>query len=86
MRPRPASTASTALMAASSLPVVADHVGVGVIHDDGVRIRLFDGLHDGVGNSFGGHFGLEVVRCTFGEGTRMRSSPVNGFSTPPLKK
>src|SRR6266481_51957 len=47
---------------------VADHVGVGVIHDDCVEFAFFDGFHDRVGNSFGGHFGLQVVRCHFWRG------------------
>src|SRR5882724_29429 len=44
---------------------VADHVGVGVIHDDGVEHGFFDGFYDGVGDSFGGHFGLQVVGGNF---------------------
>src|SRR6267378_4941201 len=44
---------------------VADHVGVGVIHDDGVELGFLDGFHDRVGDSLGGHFGLEIVSGDF---------------------
>ena len=40
---------------------VPDHIGVGVIHNDGVEVSVFNRLHHRVGNSCGGHFGLQVV-------------------------
>src|SRR5260370_4333099 len=41
---------------------MANHVGIGVIHDDGVDLALFDGFHYGIRDSLGGHFRFEIVR------------------------
>ena len=65
---------------------MADHVGIGEIHDDGVEFAFLDGVDYGVGDARGGHLRLQIVGGHFRRGTRMRSSPGNGFSTPPLKK
>ena len=40
---------------------MADHVRVGVIHDDGVELALLDGVHHRFGDSCGGHFRLQIV-------------------------
>src|SRR5437899_485011 len=37
---------------------VAHHIGVGVVHDDGVEFALFDSVHNRVRDSGGGHFWL----------------------------
>src|SRR5208283_1376417 len=44
---------------------VADHIGVGIIHDDGVELAFFDGFHDGVGDACGGHFRFQIVGGDF---------------------
>jgi len=56
------------------------------IHDDGIELAFLDGVHYCLGDSSSGHFRLQIVGGHLGEGTRMRSSPAKGFSTPPLKK
>ena len=66
MRARPASTASTALIVGFELAGVADHVGVGVVHDDGVEFVLLDGFYDRVGDACGRHFGFQIVGRDFG--------------------
>ena len=44
------------------------HVGIGVIHDDGVESAFFNGVHDGIRNSLGGHFGFQIVGRDFRRG------------------
>jgi len=65
---------------------VADHIGVGVIHDDGVESAFSMAFTTVSVIPSADISGLRSYVATFGEGTRMRSSPVKGFSTPPLKK
>src|SRR5271168_712770 len=58
---------------------MADHVGVGVVHDDGVELAFFDGFHDRIGDALRGHFGLEVVGGYFWRGDENAFFAAEGF-------
>ncbi len=86
MRPRQASTVSTALIAGFKFAGMADHVGVREIHDDGVEIAFANGVGDGIGDACGAHFRLQVVGGDFRRRDENAILAGKGFSTPPLKK
>src|SRR6266853_1197792 len=44
---------------------MAHHVGIGVIHYDGVELAFLDGLYHGIGDSCGGHFRFQIVGGDF---------------------
>ena len=61
MRPSPASTVSTALIAAAQAAGVPDHVGIGVVQHDQVVSAGVDGRDRLVGQFGRRHLGLQVV-------------------------
>ncbi len=65
---------------------MADHVGVGEIHDDGVEIAFFDGFHDRVGDSCGGHFRFEVVGGDFRRGHQNALLAAEGLFDAAIEK
>ena len=41
---------------------MSHHVGVRIVHDNGVKLALLNRLHDGIRDSLRRHFRLQIVR------------------------
>ena len=61
MRPRQASTVSTALIVGSSLPEWPTMSALAKFTTMTSKLAVFDGLHHGVGDSGGAHFWFQIV-------------------------